>query len=55
MIPMEVLQMIAQFMGRVELKAAEIDAYQTCMQALQDEFQQQQSTPVEETPNDDAS
>ena len=30
----EVANMIAQFMQRVQLQAAEIDAFQTCMQSL---------------------
>lgn len=38
MIEPEVLNMIAQFMSRVDLKASEIDAYQTCMAELQKEF-----------------
>ena len=38
----EIINMIAQFMSRVELKATEIDAYQTCMQCLNEEFQRLQ-------------
>ena len=39
----EVLNMMAQFMQRVTLKPEEIDAWQTCMKCLQEEFQNQQA------------
>lgn len=38
----EIIQMIAQFMSRVNLQAAEIDAYQTCMTVLGQELQRHQ-------------
>ena len=36
----ETVQMIAQFMGRVTLQANEIEAFQKCQAALQEEFEQ---------------
>jgi hypothetical protein len=55
MLTPEVMNMIAQFMSRVELKATEIDAYQTCMQCLQEEFQKaSQPATAEEETNDEA-
>ncbi len=45
MIPLEVLNMIAQFMQRVDLKGAEVEAYVTCMQTLQDAIK---APPTEE-------
>lgn len=44
----EIINMIAQFMSRVNLQATEIDAYQTCMKTLGEEFErlnQEQSGP----------
>ena len=35
----EIINMIAQFMNRVELKATEIDAFQTCLAELGKEFE----------------
>ncbi len=43
----EIINMLAQFMSRVELKASEIDAYQTCMQELQRAFEGAQEAPPE--------
>lgn len=54
MLTQEEINVIAQFMSRTELKASEIEAYQSAMQALQRAFQEQKegdynvkSVPVE--------
>lgn len=41
MLSPEVLNMIAQFMARVDLKGAEVPAFNKCMEALQREMQPQ--------------
>ena len=46
----EVISMIAQFMSRVNLQATEIEAYQTCMKALQEEHQRLTQTEVPDGP-----
>ena len=48
MIPTEILNMIAQFMQRVDLKGAEVEAYVTCMNTLQDVIKEQNTPPTEE-------
>lgn len=51
----EVINMIAQFMQRVQLNAQEIDAFQTCMQCLQAEMmrlREVEDGPVESSTDD---
>ena len=48
MIPTEILNMIAQFMQRVDLKGAEVEAYVTCMQTLQEAIKAPPTPPTEE-------
>ena len=48
MIPTEILNMIAQFMQRVDLKGAEVEAYVTCMNTLQDAIKAPTTPPTEE-------
>ncbi len=43
----EIIQIVLQFMQRVELKGAEVDAYVTCVQTLQQALRE----PVEEESN----
>ncbi len=51
MIAPEILNMIAQFMSRVDLKATEIEAYQTCMSELGREFEELQKEAPEDGPD----
>ena len=44
----EIINMVAQFMNRVELKATEIDAFQTCMAELGKEFERLKREEPEE-------
>ena len=50
----EIIQMIAQFMSRVNLQATEIDAYQTCMTVLGQELQRLQEEPQDGPDSTDA-
>ena len=52
MMTQEIVQTIAQFMSRVTLQASEIEAFQKCQQALQEEFDNAAATEVE-APNDE--
>ena len=44
----EIIQMVLQFMQRVTLQGAEVDAYVTCIQTLQQALRE----PVAEEPKD---
>ena len=51
MMDTETLQLIAQFMGRAELKGSEVEAFNRCMAALT-QAHTQASQEAEETPSD---
>ena len=36
----DMIQMIAQFMGRAQLQGSEVEAFQACKQALEEAFQE---------------
>ncbi len=50
----EIINMIAQFMSRVDLKATEIDAYQTCMAELKRVFNESKEAPQDGPDSTDA-
>jgi hypothetical protein len=49
MIPKEIISMCLQFMQRVNLKGAEVDAYITVVQTLQGALREPESPPSEAT------
>lgn len=54
MLSPDMIQMIAQFMGRATLQGAEVEAFTACKQALEEAFQEATRAAPEEAPEDEA-